>query len=237
MKNGGATIWARKTIESDIFYWKPDKWFKIWFYVVNRANFEDTKLFPRGECFITYKEIIDGTGATKDQVKHCLEWMREATMIATRKTTRGMVLKVLKYCYYQTLDNYYSHTKSQTEAKQKPNRSHTISKKVKNDKNDKKTIKAKQSFAPEINPLIEKFKTINPSYTRFFANKTQRAALERLVKTHGLAKTQWAIEVLEETNGKRFAPTITTPLQLEDKLAQLIVFLKKTQSSGIAKIS
>jgi len=28
---GGLTIWAEQTLESRIFYKKPDAWFKIWF--------------------------------------------------------------------------------------------------------------------------------------------------------------------------------------------------------------
>lgn len=36
--NGGAVLWARQTIESEIFKNKPDKWFKIWFYIIARAN-------------------------------------------------------------------------------------------------------------------------------------------------------------------------------------------------------
>ena len=31
--NGGATLWARQTIESEIFFWKPAGWFKIWFFI------------------------------------------------------------------------------------------------------------------------------------------------------------------------------------------------------------
>ena len=56
--NGGATLWARQTIDSDIFYNKPDKWFKIWFYLINEVNHKDNKLFPRGSCFMKYDWII-----------------------------------------------------------------------------------------------------------------------------------------------------------------------------------
>ena len=45
---GGATIWARKTIYSDIFTDKPDKWFKIWFYIINKVHWKDSKKYKRG---------------------------------------------------------------------------------------------------------------------------------------------------------------------------------------------
>jgi hypothetical protein len=35
------------------------------------------------------------------------------------------------------------------------------------------------------------------------------------------------INILPITNTKKYAPTITTPLQLEDKLGQLVAFTKK----------
>ena len=115
----GATIWARKTIESDIFLIKPDKWFKIWFYIINKVKFKEMGRFNRGQNFIKYEWISEATGATKSQIDHFLRWAKEAQMLATQKATRGMVINVLKYEVYQDLENYKSDTKSETKAKQK----------------------------------------------------------------------------------------------------------------------
>lgn len=84
---------------------------------------------------------------------------------------------------------------------------------------------AKRSFAT--NNLIELFKNINPSYERLFSNKTQRSALERMIKKYGSEKMEKIINSLEITNSKKYAPTITTPLQLENKLGDLIAYIKK----------
>ena len=54
---GGYTLWSRQTTDSEIFYNKPDKWFKIWFFIVSRVFFADFKKWNRGECFMTYYEI------------------------------------------------------------------------------------------------------------------------------------------------------------------------------------
>lgn len=139
---GGAIVWARQTIDSDIFFWKPDKWFKIWFYIVCKVNHKDTRLFARGNNFFTYEEITKKTKSTTNQVKHCLEYLRKANMIATQRTTRGLIITVIKYDFFQTLDNYHnpksqskSHTKSQSKANQKPIKSPTINKNDKNEKN------------------------------------------------------------------------------------------------------
>ena len=85
--NGGATIWARKTIESDIFYKKPDKWFKIWFYLVTKVNHKNNKQFTRGSNFMKYEWIMEKTGSTKNEVDGCVRFLKKSKMITTQKTT------------------------------------------------------------------------------------------------------------------------------------------------------
>lgn len=92
-------------------------------------------------------------------------------------------------------------------------------------------LHSKEDFAgKEINHLISLFKEVNPNYERLFSNKTQRAALERLVKKFGKDKVENMIKVLPKILEKPYAPTITTPVQLENKLADLIAFLKKEKA-------
>jgi len=156
--DGGATLWARQTIDSDIFYNKPDKWFKIWFYLINEVNHKDNKQFARGSCFMKYEWIMEKTKANKNEIDHCMRWLKSATMIATRKATRGFIIKVLNYNGYQSLENYKSDSKSdsksETKAKQKRNESDTINKNDNNDKNLEKDIKeTKPSLS--VNPKKE----------------------------------------------------------------------------------
>lgn len=134
----GATIWARKTLESEVFFLKPDKWFKIWFYLVSKVNHEDKGKFKKGETLVRYADISEACGATKSQVDHAIRWFKKSKMLATRKATRGMFATVLKYNTYQNLDSYGSDDKSDLKAKQKRNRSDTINKNEKNVKNEKK---------------------------------------------------------------------------------------------------
>jgi len=159
--NGGATLWARQTIDSDIFYKKSHVWFKIWFYLITQANHKDDKRFKRGSCFLKYDWIMDKTGATYNQVKHCLEYLKHAKQIATQRKTRGLLITVINYDLYQTLDNYYvdkSQTERKSKANQKPIKSHTINKNDKNDKNVKKkeNVGLKPNFVLIINYLNEK---------------------------------------------------------------------------------
>ena len=150
--DGGATLWARQTIDSDIFFKKPHVWFKIWFYLINEANHKDNKQFKRGNCFMKYKWIMIQTKANRNEIDHCIRWLKSATMITTRKATGGFIVEVLNYNTFQRLESYKSDTKSdsrgETKAKQKRNKSETKAtpynkydnndNNEKNEKNDKK---------------------------------------------------------------------------------------------------
>ena len=82
----------------------------------------------------------------------------------------------------------------------------------------------------QINDFIDKFKEINPSYKQLFKNTTQRFALERLLKQHGEEKLGRLLEILPQINQMPYAPTITTPLKLEQKLGDLLAFINKEQT-------
>ena len=72
---------------------------------------------------------MEKTKATKSEVDHFFRWAKKSQMLATRKATHGMIVTILKYNDFQTLDSYKSDTKSDTEATQKRHRSDNIQKK------------------------------------------------------------------------------------------------------------
>lgn len=84
-----------------------------------------------------YEQIQDAAKATKNQVKHCIEYLKKSHMIATQKATRGMHVTVCKYAYYQDAENYKSHTERKVKGTRKEHESHTKDNKKKNDKNEK----------------------------------------------------------------------------------------------------
>jgi len=133
--NGGATLWARQTIDSNIFYNKPHVWFKIWFYLVTKTNHKDNKQFKRGSCFLKYEWIMEKTKAKKSELDHAMRWFRKVKMIATQKATRGFILTILKYSVYQDLDTYKATQKATVKAKQKRYKSDTINNNDNNDNN------------------------------------------------------------------------------------------------------
>lgn len=96
--------------------------------------------------------------------------------------------------------------------------------------------KERSEETSQIVELIDTFKEVNPSYSKFFANKSQRSACQRMLKTHGLEKLQKIIKFLPQSNVTQYMPVITTPVQLEDKFAQLATAWQKIKNSNNTKI-
>lgn len=72
--------------------------------------------------------------------------------------------------------------------------------------------------------LIDLFKGVNPNYEILFARKNQGEALKRMVLKFGREKVENSIKLLPQIINKPYAPRITSPIQLENKLGELAVF-------------
>jgi hypothetical protein len=83
----------------------------------------------------------------------------------------------------------------------------------------------------QIGELIKQFEVINPACSRYYGNKTQRKACEALIENVGYDQ---AIKVVRDTlpmsNKIAYMPTITTPLQLLERYAQLESAINKAKN-------
>jgi hypothetical protein len=82
----------------------------------------------------------------------------------------------------------------------------------------------------DVQPYFSLFREVNPSWEQLFKNKTERAALTRLVEKYGAEKVQKWIIALPRIITQQYAPQITTPYQLESKLGQLMLFVSRQRS-------
>lgn len=203
---GGCTLWARQSIESEIFYYKPDKWFKIWFYIVNRVNFKDSNLFKRGSALITYDEIMQKTKCSKTQVSKCVKWLEREDMLESLRTTRGRVRIVSNYAAYQDIENY---------------------------RDDKETTKEKTSRLPgddlEASPIVEERKKLIKKENNIIKiNKKKfldfvlisEEEYEKLVSTLGMDLATSMIEKLNNyigSTGKKYKSHYFTILNWSKK--------------------
>lgn len=86
----------------------------------------------------------------------------------------------------------------------------------------------------EVNDLIEMFRPVNPAVDTLFSRPPQRNAIVRLVKIckgrENLERTIRYLYTLPEHKNYKYAPKITSPVQLENNLGRLIAFHKGEQS-------
>ena len=145
---GGYTVWARKIKDSAIFCQKPDKWFKIWFYIVNTVSHSNEKGI-RGQKYFTYEGIHLATQSSSSTIKHCIEYLKKGRQIATQKKQRGFIIVVNKYDLYQDSSNYKKPHRKEDKRKTEVltegtqvdalyNNNDNNDKKVKNDKKNKR---------------------------------------------------------------------------------------------------
>jgi hypothetical protein len=98
----------------------------------------------------------------------------------------------------------------------------------------KETHKTATSENVAINEILNIFKNkINTSIN--FGNITERKATAYLLKEIGFEKLSSLIDYAVSIQGEKYAPVITTPYQLKDKLAQLKIYFTK-QKQGNKKI-
>lgn len=82
----------------------------------------------------------------------------------------------------------------------------------------------------ELKTIFELFKDVNPMCNHLYENKTQRNALQRLCDTLGSSELKEIIKYLPQLVGEKYAPVITTPMQLENKLGELKVFKTRMEN-------
>jgi len=148
---GGGFLLARQIFNSEVWCKKPSSWGKIWIYILGKVHHEQTNDFGRGEGFFNFsqeKKLI-GIDITDDIIKKFMCFARTSLMISTRRSTRGVVIKILQYNKFQDFNNYKSTSSGTREAREKHERSTTINnnvKKVKKEKNIYMVISDFNSF-------------------------------------------------------------------------------------------
>lgn len=136
--SGGAFQVARKIFVSEIWLNKPSTWKVIWIYILGKVNHGKNGKYERGEGYFNFTQEARSIGIdiTTNMIKEFFQYARSSSMVATTRTTRGVVVKILNYNKYQTLNNYLTNTTSTTsETREKHERNTTINKNDKNKEN------------------------------------------------------------------------------------------------------
>jgi len=220
------------------WYTEPNV-FVVFMHLLLTCNFEKKKwrgktILP-GEKITSQQHIAEEIRLSVMQVRTALNKLKLTGEITVRTTNKYSLIKINNWEGYQQ-DNT-QHNNPITIKEQSNNNQITTTKEVKKEKKENKEkniTTSEQQADSHVNKLMDIFYKFNPSIN--FGNKTQRKALVWLFDSVGLDKAISSIEYAISVQGDKYAPTITTPLQLKNKFGDLIVYNKKNKSGGICKI-
>lgn len=83
--------------------------------------------------------------------------------------------------------------------------------------------------------IIDLFGAVNPSHRLLFMRNNQRDAVQRLLSQYGEDRLRAMIAYLPKSNADTYAPTITTPLELEGKMGKLVAWAQKQKTRSTSK--
>lgn len=127
---GGYVLLPRKLLESDLM--KRPAWeFRLWVWIIAKAEHRprsEGRKLDRGQLFTTIEEMRDVAGhmvgrrpvkPDRGAIAKALRRLRESNRITTTKTTRGTIISINNYGFYQTPANYESNTQGRAKAERR----------------------------------------------------------------------------------------------------------------------
>jgi hypothetical protein len=241
MKNSKNRGWVRlhRSIDEN-FLWFSEPFTKAqaWVDLFMNANHKDSKICIRGNFIDIKRGQIGWSEITmtkrwrwsKNKVRRFLKLLETEQQIEQQKFAKLTTII--------TINNYESYqsdtTDDTTEGLQKDYRRYTNKndKKVKNDKNDNKSERGSQ-----VNKVFDVFhNSINPTIN--YGNTTSRKATEWMIDKWGIDAVISMSEYACSIHGKPYAPTVTTPYQLKEKISNIKAYKEKQtdNSNGITII-
>jgi helix-turn-helix protein len=98
-----------------------------------------------------------------------------------------------------------------------------------------KVVDGTSPIEKQIGEILYRFKVVNPSYRLSYNRKPQREAARRLLEQFKFDVVCGMVGYLPKSNADRFAPTITTAIELERDLGRLKAWADKQRSTGKGK--
>lgn len=223
----------RKILENPII--KKPNYLLLWITLLLKANHKETKMIWNNDIiiiregqFITGRKVLaEETGIPESTIEDILNYLEKQQQIQQQKNNKYRLI---------TIVNWETHQHSDTKSNNKATTKQQLADTNKNDNKDKNEEKdTTETSSIDIPLLIKAFEGLNPASKKFYGIPVQRKACRHLIDTYGLERIIGIVEkTLPKTNGLQFFPTITTPLQLQDKYVTLESAIKKYQSEKLS---
>jgi len=226
----------RKLLENSIF--SSEKGLKIWIWCLLKTTHKEQSFYT-GRKKIVLKEGQFMFGRNKASIQlemsgstiwYWINQLCDDNYLDIKKTTQYSIITIKNWKKYQTVDRDIDNRKT-TEKQQKDTYNNDN-----NDNNDNKGT-LQSADADGINQIIDLFyNSINPTIN--YGNKTNRTSAIYLINKFGLEGTIKMTKLVISLQGKKYVPTVTTPYQLKEKLADIKIYIEreKNNNTGIPVI-
>jgi uncharacterized protein (UPF0335 family) len=213
MIKGGYILQPRK-IDESIISNSPPHVREIWLYLLRKANHKEKKIsgktIKRGQLFTSYSEIREalkwriGYRTEKYTKTNCEVAMRVLTkehMVNTAKSTRGMLITICNYDYYQNPNNYEVDNEIDNKSTTDRQQVDTINKNDKNDKNKNNILS--QVEKSTCDPILLPYFEIALSFWNLFKKNMEALNLKTTILNNAKFN-EWVnpIRLLIEQDGK-----------------------------------
>lgn len=238
----GYILESKSIIESDIWK-KPPLYFKVWHYLLLKAQFKRNGNLERGQLFTSIPEIAEACSyfvgyrkvtPTKKEIWSILEFLRnphegndegdgKGTMVETMKVTHGIVVTICNYNKYQDPINYEGNNESHDENRTKELRSGREGNNIKNEiriknKNNIDTCQEVVDMYHEECPSLPKCRSISD---------TRKKHILARLKDHSMDELRLAFQKAEASDfctGRRgnWKCTFEWMMKSEDNLLKVL---------------
>ncbi len=224
--------WVRLYVQStDNEIWQRDRvaW-QLFEYLLFRAYSDKTQ--PLGKLVTTRQQMAQACFGNSSTIYKALKRLEKAKMVTTSVTAKYTLVSICKWEAYQSNGNSLGNNKVTTKEQQSNSLRKTKDIRIKN-KERKKVISKDitvDNRNSEITKLIQHFETKVGKPSR-----DQTFAAIQLLNQHGFEKSIGAINLVASSRADRFAPSIGSLVDLEEKWLNLETYFarKITQPKGM----
>lgn len=225
-------------------YYKDSEYVHLWLHLILSCSHKDTEylsngkivIIKAGQVFTGRKALQLSTGINEHKCDRILKCLESEQQIKQQTFTKYRIITILNWEKYQKGEMMFEQqmsNKRATSEQQVSTNKNVRSKEVK--KNHIAAPSAADPPSKHIVDVIDAFERVNPAYRRWYSNTTQREAIERMLDIQGKETILKIIGILPKSNTLPYIPTVTTPLQLEEKWAALEAGLRKEKSKLLEK--
>lgn len=243
-KQGWVSI-HRKLQDNKLWLSEPFTKAQAWVDLILLATYDESSFQIRGNWIylkrgqLGWSELSLAKRWTwsRNKTRLFLKWLEKEQQIRQQKNSLTSIITIEKYDEYQKMEQQ----KGQQKVQQKDNRKTTEGTRSIKDNKDNKDNNSTSTLQPEvtdnkdpINQVMKIFSTLNPAIK--WGNTTYRKAIADLLVKFPLDKVLLMTEYAIQIQGEQYAPQITTPPQLRDKLGALISYKQRSKANSIVNL-